>query len=362
MANILLFSDLHVHTHKGSLRRLQHCLDTLKWVFQTAVNRGIEEVVFLGDLFQDREKIQVLPYQRTYEIINQYAGGDNPQVKLYLLVGNHDMWYADKTDISSVYPFDAISNVKVIHKCCTLQIGDIPIDFLPFTLNPITSLSGFMHNPTGQPASVLCGHIALDGAQLNTLYKTQADVSVEYDGDMVKVDADKFQPWKRVFLGHYHGAQKIKNVEYVGSPLQLNFAEAFQKKHIVVLNTQTLETEYIENTFSPAHLILNESEIDSCDLDNTFVKFQPKDIAATDLVDLKNRLTEQHNILTFEFQAPKRKEDDETKQHIAEAKNVLVQDREEMLAAYIKAVGSDDLDPEQLLAIGKELCQKSQMQ
>ena len=46
MPKILLFADAHVHTHKNSLRRLQQCLDALKWAFQIAADREIELVSF----------------------------------------------------------------------------------------------------------------------------------------------------------------------------------------------------------------------------------------------------------------------------------------------------------------------------
>ncbi len=360
MAKVLLFADAHIHTHKNSLRRLQHCLDALKWVFQTAVDRGIKDVIFLGDLFQDREKIQVLTYQRTYEIINKYAGGDSPKINLSLLVGNHDMWYADKTDISSVYPFGSITSVDIIHKCCTRTIGGLDIDFLPFTLNPIEAIQDFKATPTAKPSPVLCGHIALDGAKLNSFY--QADVSVEYDGDMVKVGSDKFQSWQRVFLGHYHGEQRIGQVEYVGSTLELNYAEAFQEKHIIVLDTETLETEYIKNTFSPRHLIIKEDDLHKYDLNNAFLRLIPSDISAADLMDMQKQLMEDNSILTFEFSSKPGKDDEDTKKHIEDIKSILSQDQEEMLAQYAKAVGYGDLEYDKLIKIGVEFCQKSQIE
>jgi len=359
MPSILLASDLHIHTHKNSLKRLQHCLDVLKWIFETAVERGIPNIIFLGDLFQDREKIQVLPYQRTYEVISKYCCGPLPLVDLYILIGNHDMWFANKTDISSIYPLGAMPGVHVIRRPLTTKIAGLDIDFLPFTLNPLKSLEEF----TDSYSPILCGHLSLDGAQLNTFYKTQADVSVEYDGDMVKVNSDKFTKWQTVFLGHYHGEQRIGHVEYVGSPLQLNFAEAFQQKHIIVLNTETLEREYIVNDFSPRHLIISEEQLNKFNLNNTFVRLTCKDLGSSDLVDMRDQLMEEHNILSLELTPPKSDEDKDTKSDIADAQDILVQDREEMLVQYMNAVNiPEELEFDKMLMIGKDICQKSQME
>ena len=360
MAKLLLFADAHIHTHKGSLKRLQHCLDALKWALQTAVDRKIDNVLFLGDLFQDREKIQVLPYQRTYEIINSYCGG-NPYLNLYMLIGNHDMWFANKTDVSSIYPFGSIKGIRIIRKCETINIGGLDIDFLPFTLNPLKSIEAFKQSQS----KILCGHIALDGAQLNTFYKVQADVSVEYDGDMVKVGANKFQPWERVFLGHYHGEQKVGHVEYVGSPLQLNFAEAFQKKHVIELETEDLSTTYIENTFSPHHIIMTEDdwEDEHHVFKNSFIKFQPKDISASWLVDFKRQVIEKDGALSFEITAPKPQEDEVTKERIKDAKDAFLMNREELLEEFLgQATFPENIDSDKLLAIGKNIMQESQIE
>jgi len=359
MAKVLLTGDIHVAAHKDSLRRLQHCLDALKWVFETALEKEAHHIIFLGDLFQDREKIQVLPYQRTYEIIKKYVGEEGSPLKLHMLIGNHDMWFADKLDISSIIPLGSIPNVNIITKCETINIEGLDIDFLPFTLNPLDELEHFAYSQS----PVLCGHIALHGAQLNTFYKTHADVSVEYEGDMVNVDAEKFRPWRRVFLGHYHAAQRIDNIEYVGSPLEINFAEAFQEKHLVLLDTETLETDYVINDFSPKHLIVKESELETFDLDNTFIKLEPKDISATNLVDLKKDLMESHNILTFEFSSPKGKEDVKTRHKIEDVQRIVACGQEEMLEEYIKEKGvPKGLDFDKLLATLKNICEKSQVE
>src|SRR5690606_11013821 len=117
---------------------------------------------------------------------------------------------------------------------------------------------------------------------LNTLYGTKSDVIVEYDNDMMPVDSSIFDGWDMTLLGHYHGAQELNDgVEYVGSPLQLSFGEAFQTKHIIVLDLETLEKEYIENTFSPVHLIVTPEDIEheNYELKDNFVRLVTQDVS-----------------------------------------------------------------------------------
>ena len=63
---ILIFSDIHIHPHKKSAERLNHCLEALDWAFDTAKSKGIDKIIFLGDLFHDRQKIDVLAYQKAF--------------------------------------------------------------------------------------------------------------------------------------------------------------------------------------------------------------------------------------------------------------------------------------------------------
>lgn len=350
----LIFSDIHVYPHKKSQERLQDCLNALKWVFDTAKSRGIRNILFCGDLFHDRQKIDVLTYQRTFEIFREHVGSDNGYPKIWLLLGNHDLWHYEKWDVSSVYPLEAINGVKVINRPCTINIDGYDFSFLPYTHNPIEDLAKI--KPTGK-TKVLLGHIAIDGALLNVMHGTEADVEVENDGDMTKVTADIFNGWDQVFLGHYHAEQKLDfNVEYVGSPLQLSFGEAFQHKHIIVFDTDTLEKEYIRNKFSPQHFIIPEEDISKYKLDKNFIRVTVKDITASNIVEMRNELMSKHDMGSFEVKMAKRKTEEDLVV-LEDAKSIMKE--QDDLKVYVEArekhVGLGELEKDELLRIGRQI-------
>jgi DNA repair exonuclease SbcCD nuclease subunit len=127
MAKVIVFADIHIACHKRSTERLQHCLDTLEWVFQTAISRGIKQLLFCGDLFHDRQKIDVQTYQRTFELFEDYVPKNNLEV--YLLLGNHDLWHMQRWDISSVIPLRSVPGVTVVDRPCTLDVAVIRLVF-----------------------------------------------------------------------------------------------------------------------------------------------------------------------------------------------------------------------------------------
>lgn len=334
MAKLLLFSDLHIFAHKGSQKRLQDCFDVLNWVLSTARQKNITNVLFAGDLFHDRQRISVYSYHQTYKIISQY-----PDVNLWLLLGNHDLWYYEKKDISSVIPIGALNHVTVIDEFKTINIQGLDIDFLPFTHDPAKAIPEIK-------SPVLISHIAVDGAKLNFHHNTVSEVSIESDNDMHIVGPDIFDGYERVFLGHYHGAQKLTDkAEYIGSTLQLNFNEADQKKHIIIFDTETLETEYIENTFSPKHLIIQANEISNYDLDNNFVRINVDDINQSDIVELRNEIIKIFPNAQLAF--VHKKKDEKIEKLTLEG---------DTLERYVKSVGCKNLDEQVLLSIGKDIC------
>ena len=93
MSRILIYSDIHIHPHKKKVERLHDCLKAQEWVFQTAKDNNIRDIVFVGDLFQDRQKIDVTTYHLTFDIFEKYLKGD---LRVWLLLGNHDLWYYDR--------------------------------------------------------------------------------------------------------------------------------------------------------------------------------------------------------------------------------------------------------------------------
>lgn len=344
---ILFFSDLHIYNHKQSFQRLQDCLDVLRWAFQTARNRGIKDVVFLGDLYHDRQKILVIAYHNSFQIFEEYK-----DLNIYLLLGNHDLWFYDKWDISSVMPLSALPNVTVISKPCRQKISGLDVDFLPFTHDPIEVLTGFKDK-----SSLLCAHIAVNDATLNELYNTKAEVSIESEKDVVKVDKELFSGWRKVLLGHYHCPQKLDDrVEYVGSPLQLSFNEAFQSKHLLILDTDTLESDYVENTFSPKHLIVRYDEVNDVKLDNNFVQIQVEDVDASDVIEIRKSILDKNKVQSIEFKEVRSSPVLVDRKAVQEKFDISAGD---VLERYISAVGIGDLDRSILLQMGKEICHEN---
>jgi len=344
---VLITADLHIHPHKNSTDRLYDGIKVLEWINETAIENGCRYIICVGDLFQDRQKIYVLTYQKVFECFKKYSS----MTSWKLLLGNHDLWFAEKWDISSVYPLSALPNVEVISKPCSQEIDGQWFDWLPFVKNPLKAIECFP--PEKRVGHVLCAHIAVDGAVQGTCHHT-SDVSVEFEGDMTKVTPDSFGGWKYVFLGHYHTAQFLdERMQYVGSPYQINFNEAGHTPRVVILDTATMTLDYKENTFSPRHLIVDESKLGEVDVVNNFVQVRG-DLTKFDAFEIQRSIAD-GQVRGLEFRAASLKT--EIGSGNVKEKFDLAEGR--TLERYVDAVGESGLDRANLIQLALEIVDES---
>jgi DNA repair exonuclease SbcCD nuclease subunit len=280
-----------------------------------------------------------------------------------LLLGNHDLWHFQKWDVSSCHPLGAIDGVTVIDRPDFFFIGNHPIAFLPYTHDPIKDLE-FLENKWKTVSNsitylkhpkILCGHLAVDGALWNTKHRIFSEVIVEHDGDMTKLDPTWFDSWDQVFLGHYHASQELNDfIEYVGSPLQLSFGEAGQKKHVLIYDLDTKEKEYVENQFSPKHYILTEDRLSQQNLKDQFVRVSVEDMSASSVVEMQKKLVD-NGVRTVQIQQTPR-----TDEHVVIDAKAILYKQEEMLDQYLDQVDLEGLNKKKLLTVGRKICQGGQ--
>lgn len=353
--DFLIFTDIHLHQHKKSEQRLRDCLEVLEWVFQEARSRNIKTILFAGDFFHDRNKIDLLTCHETFMVLRKNLDGS---IKMHMILGNHDLWYYEKSTVSSVTMLSSLPNVFIYDRPCFQNIDGVDWHLLPFTHNTIQDLEKLQNSITKN--TFLLGHIAVDGAKLNSAGSI-AEIEVEHDGDMIKVNKDLFKSYKHVFLGHYHGYQKLcENVEYVGSPLQLNFGEANEQKFILHLSVDTTTgkfvSNYIENEFSPRHFSGTFEEICKIDkkyTDKAFISLiSDKENKDEDFKDIEN--LNKLGIKNIRVKKIQSSIIDQEKALTIQTSKSILENSDTMIKEYVKHI-NPDFDHENLINIGNKI-------
>ena len=90
-------------------------------------------------------------------------------------------------------------------------------------------------------------------------------------------------------------------------------------------------------------------------LDGDFVRLVVDDIGATDLIQMRKELSENNNFGSLEIKQQKKK----LEEHVIQDAKAILYKEDEMLARYVDEVGTDGLDRDLLLQIGKQICEKT---
>lgn len=238
----LFFGDLHLHNFtqfgtrlpSGRNSRLQDQLNVVQQVKQTVIDRAVDVVIFLGDWFHSRTKIDVDVFSAGFSAMRDLASTGS---QIYMLVGNHDL-YARVGAVNSLEAFKSIATVvdnPVVRQI--RQHGEtVKFALFPYTANTEVLIKQFDALPemdfVGIHQAVREGAVGPYGAT------GHGEISTK---DM-PLDRVRY-----VLSADYHKRQFLANgkFHYIGSPLQLNFGESGEEKAFSLIDTNTWEIETI---------------------------------------------------------------------------------------------------------------------
>jgi len=194
---------------------------------------NITKMVQLGDITHEKKSLTKV----TQANIQKYFIDpiiDNGY-ELISIVGNHDIPFTNHNNFSSQsilfenVESDQIAIVDDIYNDKTIGI----------------SACGWNKDFNQCDQSILTGHFDIIGAEM-------AKGITAIKG----YDVKDFEKFDIVFSGHYHRHSTIKNIVYVGTPLDLSFGENDVDHGFVVLDTLTQEWDFIKTKDKLFHTIV----------------------------------------------------------------------------------------------------------
>jgi DNA repair exonuclease SbcCD nuclease subunit len=209
---VLIVGDPHLKI--GSLKESEAFLERLLFMVKS---NSYEKVIFLGDLFDTFAVIR----SEIMALWSRFLSQSSQHSEIILIVGNHDM-AGESGGAHALEPFKIYKNVVVIDKPHTL--GGM-VHFLPFYRNNEEFVKECQSLPQG---SILFCHQSFNGAQFeNGFY------------DPHGVDPTAVSHLAEVISGHIHRQQKIGNIWYPGTPFQMNFSDAGERKGVFEISLDT---------------------------------------------------------------------------------------------------------------------------
>jgi len=237
MSKIILTADLHA----GVRSDLDVFLKTFEHFFTKFLPSIIEKhgcqnghLFILGDVFDNRNNINVKTKNYVLDSFNKITQ-KYPKLKIYILLGNHDIYYRNTRKITSLKMLENISNIQLIDEVTRLDIGGRSFVLCPWITQIEEQKDIFFKR-----ADVCLGHFEINGFQMVEGY-------VESNG----LHQSKFNNnFKLTFSGHFHLRAENKNITYVGNPWQTKWSDYGNDKGVYIL-----DLDKMKKTFEPYNAI-----------------------------------------------------------------------------------------------------------
>ena len=204
--------------------------------FPYCKENDIKLVFQLGDLFDRRKFINFNSLSECKRYF--FDELENNNIQLITLLGNHDIYWKESLQVSSSgLILGEYQNILLIDEPFTYTIAGTTIDLIPWicTENE-TDVFKFIDNSK----SDLCfGHFEIAGFPMYRGMTAEEGLS-----------HDMFAKYERVLSGHYHTRSKAENIEYIGTPYEMTWQDAYDPRGFSVFDTETRELEFVQNPFT----------------------------------------------------------------------------------------------------------------
>ena len=238
---VAVVSDLHIGKHQNSPRWHNIALDFAKWFKENLIRENISDIIICGDVNDDRNEISVQTLHTLNDMFTIWK-----DFNIIILVGNHDSYYKNRTDVNSLSLFSGWDNITIIDQVTPYRVFGKDIIFCPWNGN----LSGI------NKCDYLFGHLEINGFSMSKMKVCTGGI----DSPNILKLADM------TISGHFHAREdrKYKNgrILYLGSPYEMDWGDCgTTTRGFYYLDIPTGKYDFVENTLSPKHKKIRMSEI-----------------------------------------------------------------------------------------------------
>lgn len=216
---IAILADSHFGCRKNSSYFMNHQRKFYERFFDYLNERGIKDIIHLGDVFDNRKSINIETLRHTRDCFIDPIIKNG--INLHMILGNHDHFYKSNGDLSSVKVlFSGNRALHIYDKPAHIYFEDKRFYMLPWVFpDQIEETIETLRTDT---SDVLCAHLDILGAEFNSGVVSQGGIN-----------PDVFSHISTVYFGHFHKKSDI----YVGSTHQITFNDLNDTKRIVIYDT-----------------------------------------------------------------------------------------------------------------------------
>ena len=165
MAKVALVTDTHFGVHSNNEIFLQSQLRFFRNEFVPYLKEnGITDIVHLGDLFDNRNHINLKILNAVYDLFDNELSEFN----IHVIVGNHDSLYKNTIEVNSTKFLGNFKNVNVVDDIELINIDGRDILLVPWLVDLEDFATRVANKNTD--CDVCMGHFEIVGFKFNNSY------------------------------------------------------------------------------------------------------------------------------------------------------------------------------------------------
>lgn len=220
-----VFTDIHFGLKGNSKIHNDDCERFVDWFIEQAHANNCETAIFCGDWHHNRNSLNLTTMDATVRCLEKLGKSFE---KFYMFVGNHDLYYKDKRDVSSTIFGKHIDGVTFVEE----MYEEDDVVLVPWLVGDEWK------NIKKCKAKYMFGHFELPSFYMNAMVQMP---------DHGELKAEHFENQEYVFSGHFHKRQVQGKIHYIGNAFPHNYADAWDdERGMMILDKENnAEPEYL---------------------------------------------------------------------------------------------------------------------
>jgi DNA repair exonuclease SbcCD nuclease subunit len=220
-----VFTDIHFGLKGNSKVHNDDCEEFIDWFIEQAKDNGCETGIFCGDWHHNRNSLNLTTMDATIRSLEKLGAAFE---NFYLFLGNHDLYYKDRRDVSSTIFGKHIPGVTMVD---SIVIED-DVALIPWLV------ADEWKNIQKINTKYMFGHFELPSFYMNAMVQMP---------DHGELKSEHFEHQKYVFSGHFHKRQVNGKIHYIGNAFPHNYADAWDdERGMMILDRENDgEPQYI---------------------------------------------------------------------------------------------------------------------
>jgi len=337
----VVFGDIHFGRSGNSPVAIRDNLDFIHWMIERARVLKAETCIFLGDWHDNRHAIQIATMNASLDGMEAL---NNAFERTWWLPGNHDLYYRDRRDVSSIEFARNLTNIQIVREptregnCLLLPwlVGD--------ETKTVKTLKGDRY---------VFAHLEVPGFLMNARVEMpKADGAIDIDGRLKGAEA--------IFSGHFHPRQRKGRMVYIGNVMPFNFSDAWDDDRGFMLldwesGEQTFETWPNQPVFRTAKLSEIIEKPHEILKERAAVRaLADLDLPIEEMQEIRDTLLTEFSLRRFEFVQQGATAADEEQVELAPFRSV-----DQIVVEGLRQVDSTGVDPERLVALYEDVARET---